>query len=87
MWIPLKVRLPTDLVTWNPRFPLTVYANETTVGAALRKSGIKREDLYVTTKFGGGDVRFKLEESLRKVRHSVQELRPVFTALCHFSWG
>jgi len=44
-----------------------IYRNETTVGAALRKSGIKRENLYVTTKFGGGDVRAELEKSLRKL--------------------
>jgi diketogulonate reductase-like aldo/keto reductase len=32
-----------------------IYNNESDVGAALRKSGIKREDVFITTKLWNGD--------------------------------
>jgi len=44
-----------------------IYRNEQYVGEALRKSNINREDLYVTTKFGIGDVRSAFEASLRNL--------------------
>jgi len=44
-----------------------VYRNEQYVGAAIRQYGTKRENLYITTKFGGGDLRTEFEASLRKL--------------------
>ena len=45
-----------------------VYLNEDSVGAAIRESGLKRNELYITTKFGGGDIEKNFKESLNKVR-------------------
>lgn len=44
-----------------------VYDNEHTVGVALQKSKINREDLYITTKYGSGDLRTAFISSLKKV--------------------
>jgi hypothetical protein len=44
------------------------YANEQYVGAAIRESGLAREDLWITTKYDGGDVLEEAHTSLRKVR-------------------
>lgn len=46
-----------------------MYENEAAVGAAIRDSGLARDDLYVTTKLGNGshrpeDARAAIEESL-----------------------
>lgn len=49
----------------------TVYKNEETVGEAIQKSEIAREDIFVTTKLGHQDMddpRKALEESLRKLK-------------------
>lgn len=46
------------------------YANEQNVGEAIRRSGIAREDLYITTKFdhmGNESVEAELHKSLQKV--------------------
>ena len=47
---------------------LAVYANEQYVGVAIREEGLKRDDLYVTTKFAGlkGGIRPSIETSLKK---------------------
>lgn len=47
-----------------------IYGNEAEVGAAIAKSGIPRDELYVTTKLWNsrqGDVRAAAEESLEKL--------------------
>lgn len=44
-----------------------MYSNEETVGAALKKWGGKREDVFITTKVGGKDARKSLEASLSKL--------------------
>lgn len=42
--------------------------NEESVGEAIRLEGIPREELYITTKYDGGDVEDKVQKSLDKVR-------------------
>ncbi|MBC9926554.1 MULTISPECIES: aldo/keto reductase [unclassified Leucobacter] len=47
-----------------------IYGNEAEVGAAIAKSGIPRDELYITTKLWNnrqGDVRAAAEESLEKL--------------------
>ena len=43
------------------------YKNEDSVGDAIRESGLKRDDLYVTTKYWSGPIRKTIEGSLNKV--------------------
>ncbi len=38
------------------------------VGIAIREEGLKRSDLYITTKYGGGTIRQSMEDSLSEVR-------------------
>ncbi|KDQ19014.1 hypothetical protein BOTBODRAFT_28493 [Botryobasidium botryosum FD-172 SS1] len=44
-----------------------VYHNEESVGAALRDSGVSRSEVFITTKYGGGNIREELEKSLTKL--------------------
>lgn len=46
---------------------MTVYKTEGGVGEAIRESGLKREELFITTKYDGGDIREAIEGSLKKV--------------------
>lgn len=48
----------------------TVYANEEFVGTAIHESGLARQDLFITTKYDGGEVLDAVHASLRKVRLS-----------------
>jgi diketogulonate reductase-like aldo/keto reductase len=45
------------------------YGNETSVGKAIRESGIPREEIFLTTKFypGGKDARVEAEKSLERL--------------------
>jgi diketogulonate reductase-like aldo/keto reductase len=45
------------------------YRNETSVGKAIRESGIPREEIFLTTKFypGGKDARVEAEKSLERL--------------------
>lgn len=43
------------------------YYNEQCVGAAIRESGLAREDLWITSKFREGDALEEVHTSLRKV--------------------
>ncbi|TFK33024.1 Aldo/keto reductase [Crucibulum laeve] len=43
------------------------YQNEESVGVAIRESGLARSDLYVTTKYGGGDIQEAIRASLSKL--------------------
>jgi diketogulonate reductase-like aldo/keto reductase len=47
-----------------------IYANEESVGEAIRMGDVKREDLYITTKYDaieGADVEEEFHASLKKV--------------------
>ena len=49
------------------------YFNEEQVGSAIRKSGVKREDIFLTTKvwvehYGYDECRNSIEESLKKLQ-------------------
>ena len=46
---------------------MAVYENEKYVGNGIRESGLRREDIFVTTKYDGGDISSALSTSLRKV--------------------
>jgi diketogulonate reductase-like aldo/keto reductase len=52
-----------------------VYANEEFVGTAIRESGLARRDLFITTKYNGGEVLDAVNVSLRKVGLSLCQLR------------
>jgi hypothetical protein len=43
------------------------YENEESVGKGIRESGLKREELYVTTKYQKGDIQSAVRNSLAKV--------------------
>ena len=44
-----------------------VYGNEEFVGTAIRESGLDRSELYITTKYDGGDIQESIRSSLDKV--------------------
>ncbi|KAG6859904.1 hypothetical protein C0995_002220 [Termitomyces sp. Mi166 len=44
-----------------------MYNNEESVGIGIRKSGMERRDLFVTTKYHLGDIREAIQTSLRKL--------------------
>ena len=44
------------------------YENEESIPIAIRESGLARSDLYITTKYGGGDLEETIRESLNKVQ-------------------
>ncbi|KAF8919793.1 NADP-dependent oxidoreductase domain-containing protein [Mucidula mucida] len=56
-----------------------IYNNEESVGQAIKESGFKRSDLFITTKWGRGDVRDALDASLSKLG-----LKQVDLYLIHF---
>jgi len=43
------------------------YANEESVGVAIRESGLQRDELFITTKYNGGDIQKAIRESLAKL--------------------
>ncbi|TFK70964.1 Aldo/keto reductase [Pluteus cervinus] len=43
------------------------YKNEDDVGVAIRESGLARSELFVTTKYGGGDIQEAIQTSLTKL--------------------
>lgn len=49
--------------------PFLEYGNEEAVGRAIKESGARRENLWITTKWSNGDlpVRESCEESLRRL--------------------
>jgi len=57
---------------------LIAYRNEKSVGTAILQSALKREELYITTKYDGGDIRKALEKSLEKVRNPRLVAHPQF---------
>jgi diketogulonate reductase-like aldo/keto reductase len=44
-----------------------IYKNEESVGKAIKESGLSRDELYVTTKYDGGDIQEAIRASLKKV--------------------
>ena len=46
---------------------MTVDGNEESVGVAMRSSGLSRKELYITTKYGGGNIQEEIKKSLKKV--------------------
>lgn len=59
-----------------------VYENETSVGQAIKDLGLKRSDIYVLTKWDGGDIQEEIRKSLDKVciYQRIQEF--VYLILC-----
>ncbi|KAH7925587.1 Aldo/keto reductase [Leucogyrophana mollusca] len=43
------------------------YGTECSVGIAIEESGLKRSDLFVTSKYGGGDIQLAVRESLSEL--------------------
>ncbi|KAF8508534.1 Aldo/keto reductase [Gautieria morchelliformis] len=52
----------------------SIYGNEESVGVAIRESGLTRRELYITTKYDGGNVREEMEKSLKKLGVSYVDL-------------
>jgi len=50
------------------------YANEYSVGNAIRESGLKRQELYITTKYASGNIRKAAENSLKQIGTSYVDL-------------
>jgi diketogulonate reductase-like aldo/keto reductase len=46
---------------------VSVYQNQESVGLAIRESGLSRAELYLTSKWGFGNIHDALNESLTKV--------------------
>ena len=46
-------------------YAVTVYGNEDSVGVAMRSNGLSRKELYITTKYDGGNIREEIEKSLK----------------------
>jgi len=44
-----------------------IYKNEQTVAQAIRETGLSRSDLYITTKYDGGDIQEAIQTSLSKL--------------------
>ena len=65
--------------------PWLVYGNEDSVGVAIRESGLSRKELYITTKYDGGDVREEIETSLKKVYSYRHQTRSIHLT-CSEAW-
>jgi methylglyoxal/glyoxal reductase len=61
-----------------------IYNNETDVGTALRKSGIKREDVFITTKLWNSDHGY--ESALRACNESLRRLGLKYLDLYLIHW-
>jgi diketogulonate reductase-like aldo/keto reductase len=61
-----------------------IYNNESDVGTALRKSGIKREDVFITTKLWNGDHGY--ESALRACDESLKRLGLKYLDLYLIHW-
>lgn len=60
-------RLKFDADLYTVAEPDTVYDTEQYVATALRESGLSRADVYITTKFDGGDIPTEARKSIAKV--------------------
>jgi methylglyoxal/glyoxal reductase len=61
-----------------------IYNNETDVGTALRKTGIKREDVFITTKLWNGDHGY--DKALRACDESLKRLGLKYLDLYLIHW-
>lgn len=61
-----------------------IYGNESDVGVALRESGIKREDVFVTTKLWNGDQGY--ETALKACNESLKRLGLKYLDLYLIHW-
>jgi len=61
-----------------------VYGNEDSVGVAIHESALSREELYITTKYDGGDIQEAIRTSLNKVRSPVDKFLPLGFRLKHY---
>ena len=61
-----------------------IYGNESDVGAALRKSGIKREDMFITTKLWNSDQGY--ETALKACDDSLKRLGLKYLDLYLIHW-
>jgi len=68
-----KIYAACNQANWSTSWILDTaqaYKNESEVGTAIRESGLKREEIYVTTKYSGLDgldVQASFLNSLKKV--------------------
>ena len=69
--------LVTGRLTFYPP-DTVVYANEQYVGAAIRESGLARQDMWVTSKYNGGDPLDSAHTSLREVCRWLHSSLPAF---------
>ena len=60
----------------------TDYNNESSVGTALRETGLARSEFFITTKYFFGDVQEEVRSSLDKVRTRTHRQCPVFKTFC-----
>jgi hypothetical protein len=67
----------TGRLTFHPP-DTVVYANEQYVGAAIRESGLARQDMWVTSKYNGGDALDSAHTSLREVCRGLHPSLPPF---------
>ena len=61
-----------------------IYGNESDVGMAVRESGVKREDIFVTTKLWNGDQGY--ENSLKACDESLKRLGLTYLDLYLIHW-
>ena len=61
-------------------FYYEAYENEESIPIAIRESGLTRSDLYISTKYGGGDTGevSDLEEAIRTSLNKVQYLTDLY---------
>lgn len=62
----------------------SLYENETEVGAAINKSNVPRDEIFVTTKVGNADHGY--DETLRAFDTSLQKLRMEYVDLYLVHW-
>ncbi len=61
-----------------------IYGNETAVGNAIKASGVKREDIFVTTKLWNEDIRQK--NSAEAIKSSLKDLQLDYIDLYLIHW-
>ncbi|KAF8522039.1 NADP-dependent oxidoreductase domain-containing protein, partial [Gautieria morchelliformis] len=52
----------------------SIYGNEESADIAIRESGLTRRELYIASRYDGGNVRAEMEKSLRKLGVSYVDL-------------